>query len=308
MSARKSTRSRTATRGRALGVLAIAALATTASGDVLNFSRPIGGGSFNAQANFQMASQFSTSTTSPWTANVDLSDMSDPNGHNATASLHASSGLNSPTEYLYSATGDAHALGIPPQTGTAACRFSDTANFTVAPPTPVRLFGSWNFASPELKTVQLSQEPTGGGTPTFPFMTATAGSINSYHTFVPGNTYTLRCVSAAHAGGFIVQTGFSSALTLRAAALPGDANIDNTVDTIDFNLLAASFGLTGKTWFDGDFDFNGTVDTIDFNLLAANFSHTFPGPAGSVVPEPALSLCALIFTGLPLIARRRGRA
>src|SRR5207237_5179457 len=78
----------------------------------------------------------------------------------------------------------------------------------------------------------------------------------------------------------------------------GDANLDRTVDTIDFNLLAASFGQSGKRWFNGDFDYSGTVDTIDFNLLASNFALSLPSmpaqsgtPAGALIPEP---ICLVI--------------
>ena len=56
--------------------------------------------------------------------------------------------------------------------------------------------------------------------------------------------------------------------------LTADANHDGTVDTIDFNILAANFSQAGASRSVGDFDYNGTVDTIDFNLLAANFSKT----------------------------------
>ena len=78
------------------------------------------------------------------------------------------------------------------------------------------------------------------------------------------------------------------------------------MDTIDFNLLAASFSQTGKRWFNGDFDYSGTVDTIDFNLLATNFSYGFPAPAlGSLVPEPA-SL-GLLGLAAPTMLRRRRR-
>src|SRR4029077_19803062 len=74
-------------------------------------------------------------------------------------------------------------------------------------------------------------------------------------------------------------------------ALYGDANVDRTVDTVDFNLLTASFSLTGKQWTDSDFNYDGTVDSVDFNLLAANFSQVLPGDAaagpGALVPEPS---------------------
>src|SRR5207244_9651041 len=57
----------------------------------------------------------------------------------------------------------------------------------------------------------------------------------------------------------------------------GDANLSGTVDTIDFNLLAANFSGSGKRWTQGDFNYDTFVDTVDFNLLASNFSFTVPG-------------------------------
>src|SRR5204863_3025199 len=67
--------------------------------------------------------------------------------------------------------------------------------------------------------------------------------------------------------------------------LTADANHDRSVNTIDFNLLAANFAQSGKTFSQGDFDYSGTVDTIDFNLLAANFAKTLA--PGSIANAPA---------------------
>src|SRR5204863_8504402 len=50
--------------------------------------------------------------------------------------------------------------------------------------------------------------------------------------------------------------------TLVAYTLAGDANLDLTVDTVDFNLLAASFSQSGKFWENGDFNYDGSVDTV----------------------------------------------
>jgi hypothetical protein len=91
----------------------------------------------------------------------------------------------------------------------------------------------------------------------------------------------------------------------------GDANLDGGVDTVDFNLLAASFSQSGKSWFNGDFDFNGNVDTVDFNLLASNFSQNI-GPAGAVgstVPEPGVASIVALASLLGLTrTNRRARA
>jgi hypothetical protein len=94
---------------------------------------------------------------------------------------------------------------------------------------------------------------------------------------------------------------------LRALTLPGDANMDNTVNTADFTALAAQFNQNSTAWGDGDFNFDGKVNALDFNMLAANFgqSVSFGAPAlGSVVPEPtAISLVA--FLSACSFARRR---
>jgi len=68
--------------------------------------------------------------------------------------------------------------------------------------------------------------------------------------------------------------------------LSGDADLNKSVDTVDFNLLAANFGTAGKRWSQGDFNFNTTVDTVDFNLLASKFSQSLPADPGSAPGRP----------------------
>jgi hypothetical protein len=86
----------------------------------------------------------------------------------------------------------------------------------------------------------------------------------------------------------------------------GDANLDGTVDTTDFNDLAANFGGGGKYWSQGDFNFDGAVDTTDFNALAANFSLTLPAaPLGAAVPEPVTAAAIALLCGGKVLARQR---
>jgi len=94
----------------------------------------------------------------------------------------------------------------------------------------------------------------------------------------------------------------------------GDANLDGSVDTIDFNLVASHFSQSGAMWDTGDFDFNGTTDTIDFNLLVSNFSLSLPAEGNSrqagagslavLVPESRF-IPAFAVTALALWACRR---
>src|SRR5262249_12523802 len=100
----------------------------------------------------------------------------------------------------------------------------------------------------------------------------------------------------------------------------GDANLDGTVDTVDFNLYAANYSFPNQgpafasadgapisLWSRGDFNYSGTVDTVDFNLYVANFGRTTAGSTASesfLVPEPS-SLA--IVSILMLTPRRRLR-
>ena len=89
----------------------------------------------------------------------------------------------------------------------------------------------------------------------------------------------------------------------------GDATMDGTVNALDFNALATSFGTTtGGVWQQGDFNYDGAVNTADFMFLTQNFGKTVSLPAppvlGSLVPEPA-SLGVLAMFGL--LGRRRRR-
>jgi hypothetical protein len=101
-------------------------------------------------------------------------------------------------------------------------------------------------------------------------------------------------------------------LTARVA-IGGDATLDNVVNLADFNVLAANFGMSGRTWETADFNRDGLVNLADFNVLAANFGVSAAGPelepriwAGlaSDVPEPSriglVSLCTL-----PTLRRRQ---
>jgi hypothetical protein len=69
--------------------------------------------------------------------------------------------------------------------------------------------------------------------------------------------------------------------------LAGDANHDRTVDTLDFNALAANFGGTNKTFSQADFNYDGVVDTLDFNTLAAQFGKSLVAAAIAPAAAPA---------------------
>ena len=73
--------------------------------------------------------------------------------------------------------------------------------------------------------------------------------------------------------------------------LGGDANRDRTVDTVDFNSLAANFGGTGKIFSQADFNYDGIVNTSDFSILASKFGKTLSGsPTAGIASRSDRSL------------------
>jgi mannan endo-1,4-beta-mannosidase len=69
-----------------------------------------------------------------------------------------------------------------------------------------------------------------------------------------------------------------------AAALPGDYNLDGTVNAADYTVWRNSFGRTG-TGLAADGDGNGTIDNGDYDVWQLYFGETAAG-SGSSVPEP----------------------
>lgn len=102
-------------------------------------------------------------------------------------------------------------------------------------------------------------------------------------------------------------TSISADSVLIRYTIPGDANLDKTVNITDFALLAANFNIA-STWSRGDFNYSGTTDIGDFALLAANFNRSLPadlpvlsavdGPRGASVPEPSLLVALLAAVAL----------
>jgi hypothetical protein len=70
--------------------------------------------------------------------------------------------------------------------------------------------------------------------------------------------------------------------------LRGDANHDRRVNLQDFNVLAANFGQTNRTFSQGDFNYDGTVNLSDFNLLASRFGQVV-APDGTTSVTPSLT-------------------
>ncbi|MEM6751123.1 MAG: matrixin family metalloprotease [Planctomycetota bacterium] len=87
--------------------------------------------------------------------------------------------------------------------------------------------------------------------------------------------------------------------------VPGDANLDGTVDLVDFGNLAKDFGQPSVGWSDGDFDGNGLTDLLDLDIFAQNFNASvFIGIDPGAVPEPS---AGMFFAAVGLFVARRRR-
>jgi hypothetical protein len=63
----------------------------------------------------------------------------------------------------------------------------------------------------------------------------------------------------------------------------GDANNDNLVSAVDFNILRTTFG--GTTDLRADFNNDGIVSSVDFNLLRSNFGQGGAPPINPAIPR-----------------------
>ena len=86
--------------------------------------------------------------------------------------------------------------------------------------------------------------------------------------------------------GTLSLTGAPSTQQEMGLMRTGDANSDNCVNALDFNILKNTFGKTlGDTGYDARADFNGdnVVNTTDFNTLKGNFGSCGADPLS---PQP----------------------
>ena len=90
-------------------------------------------------------------------------------------------------------------------------------------------------------------------------------------------------------------------------SLRADADHSGSVDTNDFTRMAQNFNTTGSFWSQGDANYDDTVNALDFNIVAVNFGQSNPpAPAlGALVPEPAAVGTISLLAALQRRSRRR---
>jgi len=92
--------------------------------------------------------------------------------------------------------------------------------------------------------------------------------------------------------------------------LPGDANLDGVVDTMDYITVKQNFGMmSGAQWKDGNFTVDtvgdgGTVDWADLQLLMTNFGTRGAAPAAPTAPAPEPGSVMLLMFGAAALLRR----
>jgi uncharacterized delta-60 repeat protein len=101
------------------------------------------------------------------------------------------------------------------------------------------------------------------------FDAATNTAILQFNSILPDGDYT------ATLSGITVENRQGMRLggdrTREFFFLMGDANRDKRVNLADFNLLAANFGQSNRTFTRADFTYDGQVNLADFNVLASRF-------------------------------------
>ncbi len=119
--------------------------------------------------------------------------------------------------------------------------------------------------------------PAGTPSRAFGYDAVTNAATLSFNGVLPDGEYTVRAVAAGITNAAGQPMPADSVLSF--FFLNGDANRDRRVNLQDFNILAANFGQSPRTFSQGDFNFNGIVNLQDFNILASRFGQAL-GPDG----------------------------
>jgi hypothetical protein len=91
-----------------------------------------------------------------------------------------------------------------------------------------------------------------------------------------------------------------------ASYLPGNVNLDGTVNGLDIADLASHSLQTGLNGGNpGDANFDGTVNGLDIAVISSRWLATSAGGSGAAVPEPSTIMLARVGALLLIVLRRR---
>ena len=158
---------------------------------------------------------------------------------------------------------------------------STSFNFETAPNTIQIGFNSNVFASLDSGDLHVTQQ---GGSDI-------AATLVDYNTAT--NTATFTLPTPLPDGNFIATINAADVTDLAGRPLAGnvsynfsflmaDANNDGHVNLLDFNILAANFNQSNRTFSQGDFNYDGQTNLLDFNILAARFNTALAATAPTV--------------------------
>ncbi len=138
------------------------------------------------------------------------------------------------------------------------------------------------------------------------------GTMTDLNTLIsPTSGWTLTVAAAINDSGSIVGTGINAAAQTHAflltPAMPGDANLDGTVNGVDLDAVLSNYNKTGMTWAQGDFNGDGVVNGVDLDIVLSNYNKTAGVPSMAAVPEPS-TLAMLALGAIAMLAwAGRGR-
>ena len=95
----------------------------------------------------------------------------------------------------------------------------------------------------------------------------------------PASGWVLNNAWAVSNAGYIAGRGTVGGVThgFVLSAMPGDANLDGTVNITDLSKVLTNYDKTGMTWADGDFNGDGTVNISDLSNVLTNYDKTAGG-------------------------------
>lgn len=132
------------------------------------------------------------------------------------------------------------------------------------------------------------------------FDTAPSSTLNRPTSFsLPGNRQVFARLTDA-----LGASAISSPIALRVLGPPGDADLDNDVDTVDYEAWRASFGRRIIPYYGPDFNGDGWVDAADYVVWRTTLSVTATWQAVGV-PEPPTGFCACVAAAAAMAFRRR---
>jgi probable HAF family extracellular repeat protein len=124
------------------------------------------------------------------------------------------------------------------------------------------------------------------------------GTMADLNSLIAPSSGTLTSANAINDSGWIVADGTNAAgdshAFLLKPAMPGDANLDGSVNGADLNAVLSNYNLSGEDWFHGDFNGDGIVNGADLNAVLSNYNQAAPSSSAAVpVPEPSAFLLLL---------------